>query len=180
MPILILVILLILAYLGTRKVRVRVAKREKWRVELYFTLCKIRFHKSLFDQDKQEKKKQKSDDNKSKRRIIYKRIYDELRHVEIELDHLNVPALFVSSEPSKIFLSSIRQHATTCALLSLLNARAKKLTVKNNAITLCSDSESTFLDVSITARLFRIISTLALIWLDEKKMKRDLECQKIR
>lgn len=169
MPILILVIPLIFAYLVTRKVRVRVTKREKWRVELYFTLCKIQFYKSLLDGDKQKKSKQRSDDNKSKRKIIYRRIYDELRHVEIEINRLNVPELFVSYEPDQVFLSSIRHHATTCALLSLLNAKAKKLTVKDNAITLCSDGESDLLDVSITARLFRIISTLALIWLDKKR-----------
>ena len=179
MPIPVLIILLFLAYILTRKVRVSITKEEKWRVELHFTLCKIRFDK-LLNKNKSNKDKENDDDKRFKRRLILHRIFKGLRHAELDVRKFNVPIYYCDTNPARAYLSQYKYHVLVAAVLSFLKSKVKKLTVRDNAITLCSDAQSDFLDVSIKARLFHTLSTLVLIWLDEKKMKRDLGCRKIR
>lgn len=178
MPIPIFLLPLLFAYILTRKVRVSITKKEKWRVEINFTLLGIHFNRLL---NKKERKEQKSNDNKrAKSKRIYGRIMRGLRHAELEIRCFNFPIFDCVQCSRDVFPSHIKYHAILSAFLAFLDSKAKKLTVFDNAITLCPDDNSCFLDASITARLFHILSTLALIWIDEKRRKRELKCQRIR
>ncbi len=179
MQITVFILFLFLSYILTRKVCVSITKKDNWRVELRFTLCKIKFDKLINKRDR-KKSKGNNADNRLRRKIVLHRVFEGLRHAELEVRRLSVPIYFPYTDPARACLLQYRYHAIISTVLSFLKSKAKSLTVKDNAITLCSDLPPNFLDVRIKARLFHIISTLALIWHDEKKMKRDFICRKIR
>ena len=179
-----LIITPLLFYLLTRKVRVSVIKDGTWRVDLHFTLFAIPFKKRL---NKRKSKSEKKSDKKGSGGIIFRHVTDALAHAELEVRRLTVPMLPSKNDIAAAVTMPWKYHSVISALLALVHSRAKKLTVRDNAITLIPDSNEILIDASITIRLFHVILTYLAIKRDEKRMKRGrtdsrpgLRCRKIR
>ncbi len=163
------IVIILLIYILTHKISVCIVNDGTWRVDIYFTLCTIPFKKTF---KKGSSKSPESSDKKASKTMILRHALDALTHAELEIKRLYIPLITADDTAARAILAPLKYHSIICALLTLIRTRTKKLSINDNAITLIPDGQDILIDISITARLFRIILTYFAILLDKKYEKR--------
>ncbi len=166
----VLAALILLIYILTRNVRITVTKEHEWRVLLSCAFFNVPLKKKI-DKSGKKKSPKKKNRQKSDGIVVLAHVLDALTHASLEINRLSLPMIIEKSDIATAALSRWRYSSFICAILALLRARARHLTVGDNAITLNSDGDF-FIDISITIRLFRIILTYLEIIHDKKNEKR--------
>ena len=166
-------IMTLIAFISTRETRVNVIKGDIWRVEIHFTLFALylieRESKRDTEYEKRSRKKVKLPFSFYAR--LWRNIAAALDSCEVELRELKVPALKNEIEASS-FTSPYRYRTAISTLLAYIETKSKKLTVKDNAITLIPDDENYFhLNISFRLPLFNLIRTLRKILHDKRELK---------
>ncbi|MBQ8528218.1 MAG: hypothetical protein IJ459_00625 [Clostridia bacterium] len=160
---------LILLILLTRYTKVRFIVFEGLRVEITFTL----FTLDLTDFGSSKKKKRRPF---SFYRDLISTIADFVEQSEVVLERLAVPRSPREPADRVAYTSPYRYHIAISSLIAYIEAKAKKLNVRDNAVILIPDGdEELSLILTVKSRLYQVARYAAKIWYLHIKSKKQEE-----
>jgi len=156
----------LLFILFTHKAKIRFIVYEGLRVEITFTL----FTLDLSNFGNRSKKKRRPF---SFYRNVLSTIIEFVEGSEVELERLSVPRDESALEGRAEYTSPYRYHIAISALVAYLRGKAKKLNIRDNAVTLIPDGdEKLSLILTVKSRLYHVARAVARIWYHHIKSKR--------
>lgn len=164
-------VLFLLCLLIFKKITVNVKKSDAWRVEIQLTLCAARISRSIPTRTSRESDSTDSPPHRRRYGAMISLAIDLLTYAEVEIRELSLP-LATDMSAQRSATAPWRYHGALLALTSLLRSRARRLTIRDNAITLIPDGEKVNIDITLKIRLFHILRALIAFVFEEKLMKR--------
>ena len=156
----------LLIILFTRYSKVRFIIYEGLRVEITFTL----FTLDLSDFGGGEKRSRAPF---SFYRGVVSTVIELIERSEVMLERLAVPRDAESLPERAVYTSPYKYHIVISALIAYIEAKAKKLNIRDNAVILIPDGdEELSLILTVRSRLYQVARAVARIWYLHIKSRR--------
>ena len=157
------------------RVKIRLIIYEGLRVEITFTLFTLEL--SDFSEG--------SDKNKRHTLSFYRRIaatiIELIEKSDVELERLKVPKESGVDYSNTEYTSPYRYHIAISALIAYIKGKARKLYIKDNAVTLISDrDEKLSFILSIRSSPFYVAKAIMTILVESRRNRRKTEAENVR